>query len=260
MPAIGVEYEWPFLATLGATTHTFGPKVQVIARPDEMRAGSPAERGFAEPRIRRHDPVQVGQVRRLRSPGGRHARQSRLPLPRPFPERRLDRRPCRPLLPARRPELLRSAGPRPDRHRLRTGNARLRLCIPRHREHRPRPRLHRTRPLRQQRPEVEPRRDLRRRRLSGRAALRSITLTCAKAPPPAFSRGARSFRPPHRSDSSTNGRCRARSSSICATRAASPTASGLAYAGDCFSASATYSETTDPYSDLVSTPGRSSSA
>src|SRR5690606_20301037 len=26
MPAVGVEYEWPFLATLGGSTHTFGPK------------------------------------------------------------------------------------------------------------------------------------------------------------------------------------------------------------------------------------------
>ncbi len=40
MPAVGVEYEWPFLATLGSTTHTFGPKVQVIARPNEVHAGS----------------------------------------------------------------------------------------------------------------------------------------------------------------------------------------------------------------------------
>ncbi len=40
MPAVGVEYEWPFLATLGSTTHTFGPKAQLIARPDEKRAGS----------------------------------------------------------------------------------------------------------------------------------------------------------------------------------------------------------------------------
>ncbi len=40
MPAVGVEYEWPILAVLGPTTHTFGPKVQVIARPNEQHAGS----------------------------------------------------------------------------------------------------------------------------------------------------------------------------------------------------------------------------
>jgi LPS-assembly protein len=40
MPAIGVEYEWPILATLGSSVHTFGPKVQLIARPGEQQAGS----------------------------------------------------------------------------------------------------------------------------------------------------------------------------------------------------------------------------
>ena len=35
MPAVGVEYEWPFLAVLGPTVHTFGPRAQIIARPDE---------------------------------------------------------------------------------------------------------------------------------------------------------------------------------------------------------------------------------
>ncbi len=40
MPAVGLEYEWPILATLGGSTHTFGPKVQVIARPNEVHAGS----------------------------------------------------------------------------------------------------------------------------------------------------------------------------------------------------------------------------
>ena len=36
MPAVGVEYEWPFLATLGSTVHTFGPQAQLIVRPDEQ--------------------------------------------------------------------------------------------------------------------------------------------------------------------------------------------------------------------------------
>ena len=40
MPAVGAEYEWPFLATLGSTVHTFGPKLQVIARPDEWHPGA----------------------------------------------------------------------------------------------------------------------------------------------------------------------------------------------------------------------------
>ncbi|HWT30331.1 MAG TPA: LPS-assembly protein LptD [Propylenella sp.] len=39
MPAVGVEYEWPFLATIGSWTHTFGPKAQIIARPNEQFIG-----------------------------------------------------------------------------------------------------------------------------------------------------------------------------------------------------------------------------
>ena len=40
MPAVGVEYEWPILATLGSSVHTFGPKAQLIARPDEWHPGA----------------------------------------------------------------------------------------------------------------------------------------------------------------------------------------------------------------------------
>ena len=40
MPAVGLEYEWPILATLGSTVHTFGPKAQIIARPNEWHPGS----------------------------------------------------------------------------------------------------------------------------------------------------------------------------------------------------------------------------
>ena len=39
MPAVGLDYEWPFLATIGSTVHTIGPKAQIIARPDEQHAG-----------------------------------------------------------------------------------------------------------------------------------------------------------------------------------------------------------------------------
>jgi LPS-assembly protein len=40
MPAVGVEYEWPILATIGASVHTFGPKAQLIARPNEWHPGA----------------------------------------------------------------------------------------------------------------------------------------------------------------------------------------------------------------------------
>jgi LPS-assembly protein len=39
MPAVGVDYEWPFLATLGSTVHTFGPRAQLVVRPDEAHPG-----------------------------------------------------------------------------------------------------------------------------------------------------------------------------------------------------------------------------
>jgi LPS-assembly protein len=40
MPAVGIEYEWPFLATLGSSVHTFGPKAQLIARLNEAHPGA----------------------------------------------------------------------------------------------------------------------------------------------------------------------------------------------------------------------------
>jgi LPS-assembly protein len=39
MPAVGVDYEWPILALLGSTVHTFGPRAQLIVRPNEQHAG-----------------------------------------------------------------------------------------------------------------------------------------------------------------------------------------------------------------------------
>ncbi len=39
MPAVGVEYRWPFLATGGPATQTFGPIAQIIVRPDETHIG-----------------------------------------------------------------------------------------------------------------------------------------------------------------------------------------------------------------------------
>ena len=39
MPAIGLEYQWPFLATGGPATQTFGPIAQIIVRPDETHIG-----------------------------------------------------------------------------------------------------------------------------------------------------------------------------------------------------------------------------
>jgi len=39
MPAVGLEYEWPFLVTAGSTVHTIGPRAQIVVRPDEQHVG-----------------------------------------------------------------------------------------------------------------------------------------------------------------------------------------------------------------------------
>jgi LPS-assembly protein len=39
MPTVGVEWSLPIIATSGGATHIIEPKVQIIARPDEMDAG-----------------------------------------------------------------------------------------------------------------------------------------------------------------------------------------------------------------------------
>ena len=39
MPAVGLEYRWPFLAIGGPATQTFGPIAQIIVRPDETHIG-----------------------------------------------------------------------------------------------------------------------------------------------------------------------------------------------------------------------------
>lgn len=40
MPAVGVEWSWPLLATTANSSHVFEPVAQVIARPNEMAAGT----------------------------------------------------------------------------------------------------------------------------------------------------------------------------------------------------------------------------
>ena len=39
MPAVGLEYQWPFLVTGGPATQTFGPIAQIIVRPNETEIG-----------------------------------------------------------------------------------------------------------------------------------------------------------------------------------------------------------------------------
>jgi LPS-assembly protein len=39
MPAVGLEWSWPVLATIGQSTHVFEPMAQIIVRPNETMAG-----------------------------------------------------------------------------------------------------------------------------------------------------------------------------------------------------------------------------
>jgi LPS-assembly protein len=39
MPAVGLEWSWPVMATLGSSTHVFEPEAQLIVRPNEAMAG-----------------------------------------------------------------------------------------------------------------------------------------------------------------------------------------------------------------------------
>ena len=64
-------------ASAPPATQILEPIAQVIARPNETRIGRLPERGCAEPRLRRHLPLRVGQVLRLRPRRGRRARQCR---------------------------------------------------------------------------------------------------------------------------------------------------------------------------------------
>ncbi len=39
MAAIGLDWTWPWLLTNGASSHVIAPRMQIIARPNEMYAG-----------------------------------------------------------------------------------------------------------------------------------------------------------------------------------------------------------------------------
>ena len=51
MPAIGLEYRYPFIATMSWGTQVFEPIAQVIVRPRLQQIGNASQRGRAEPRL-----------------------------------------------------------------------------------------------------------------------------------------------------------------------------------------------------------------
>ena len=78
MPAVGLEYRYPFVAQSSDCGHARPRADRAGHRPPERDADRPpAERGRPEPRLRRHVPLQLGQVLRLRPRRGRRARQYR---------------------------------------------------------------------------------------------------------------------------------------------------------------------------------------
>jgi lipopolysaccharide assembly outer membrane protein LptD (OstA) len=106
MPAIGLEYRYPFVAQNDWGMHVVEPIGQIVAQAEREPHRPPAERGRAEPRLRRHHDLQLGQVLGLRPRRGRRARQHRRPVQLHRPQRLLRQRARRPVLPARRPELI----------------------------------------------------------------------------------------------------------------------------------------------------------
>ena len=67
MPGVGLEYRFPFVASLGDIGHAGARADRPDHRPSERDADRPGpERGRAEPRLRRHVAVRVEQVLRLR--------------------------------------------------------------------------------------------------------------------------------------------------------------------------------------------------
>ena len=81
MPAVGLDYRYPFVANFGAARRPHPGADRPDHRPPVRDPDRPpAERGRAEPRLRRHLAVRVGQVLRLRPGRGRRAHQSRRPV------------------------------------------------------------------------------------------------------------------------------------------------------------------------------------
>ncbi len=77
MPTVGLEYRYPFISVHSWGTQTLEPIAQIIVRPNEPEHRQAAQRGFAEPDLRRHQPVPGRQVRRLGPHRRRRTRQRR---------------------------------------------------------------------------------------------------------------------------------------------------------------------------------------
>ena len=85
----GVTISYPWVANASYGSHVIEPIGQIIARQATIEQNGTARRGRQEPRLRRHEPVRLEQVLRLRPHRDRHTRQRRLAVHVPGQLRRL---------------------------------------------------------------------------------------------------------------------------------------------------------------------------
>ena len=102
VPGAGVEYRYPFVAATDGPSHVVEPIAQVIVRPDEAQPLA-RQRGRAEPRLRRHEPVHVDNSPATTGSRAARARITARSTPRPS-TRAASPAAVRPVLSARRTE------------------------------------------------------------------------------------------------------------------------------------------------------------
>ena len=119
MPGVGLEYRYPFVVQFGDRPAGHRADRADHRAPERGRAQAAAQRGRAEPGVRRHQPVRVEQIFRLRPRRGRHAANYGLQYTDNFADGGHAQLRRRPVDPARRPEFLHDRRRRQHRPRIR---------------------------------------------------------------------------------------------------------------------------------------------
>ena len=88
MAGVGLEYRYPLISDLRLRQADLRADRPAHRAAQRSHAQAAAQRGRAEPRLRRNQPVRLGQVFRLRSHRRRHAPQLRPAIHRQFRQRR----------------------------------------------------------------------------------------------------------------------------------------------------------------------------
>ena len=107
MPAVGLEYRYPFISVQPWGTQTIEPIAQLIVRPNESQIGKLPNEDAQSLMFDDSNLFSREQVLRLGPHRGRHAAQCRRAIHRAVQSRRLRQRAVRAVLSAVRPELLR---------------------------------------------------------------------------------------------------------------------------------------------------------